>query len=163
MSDTAEIERRQYARRQCDQHDLCVQKIESRLDSIDRKINTLCKRSETHVLTADRVRDLEHRIASHDEKIGDELRWRDGHERFKDDAQKEQRLKDEAMQNDITGLKLAVSELTTTIVETKSDLKEYFRRPLIAGAIAAVVTCVSALGVLFMFVMQMIAKSKGLV
>ena len=147
-------ERRIKDRRQCDQHDLCVQQINTELDKINRKIDLLCKRSEAYVLTADRVKDLEYRIGNHQEKIDDERKWRNGHEVFKDRAQKEQQEKDDAMQADITGLKLAISELTTTIVSTEARAKEYVRKPMLAMAGVAVVTCLGAVGALAMAILN---------
>ena len=156
MPEKIEIDRRQYSRRQCDQHDLCVQQVNTELEKINRKIDILCKRSETQILTAERVKDLEHRIGNHQEKIDDERKWRNGHEKFKDCSLKEQQKKDDAMQADITGLKLAISELTTTIVSTEARAKEYVRKPLLAMAGVAVVTCLGAVGALAMAIVNFV-------
>lgn len=162
MTAAIEAERREgRGRRKCDLHDACVAEYTAEIKQINVKITQLCDMAKHWTKYSERLAAAEQKIGHHGDLIKEGSAWRKEHMSFADKSIEKQTAKDDAMQDDINGLKVAMAELTTAIVQTKADLKEYFRKPLIAAAIGVALTCASAVGVLIMFVLQILAKAKG--
>ncbi len=161
MSEQNTKERRQYSRRQCDQHEICVVQFQAELKTIHSKINVLCDRSKKAETMSERIGALEAGHDRHTEHIAGEVEWRKDHEKFKDRSIEQQRERDEDMDRQINDLRIATEQLTTTIVKTESELKLFvnekidnWRKPIWGAAVTMLLTCISAVGALTLFVLD---------